>query len=799
MARFRRGVLYRQFLLAFLIVGVIPAVVGIVQYQQARRLASDFITESKQSILQLGRDLVVRQLREVQALTVHLGEDLSVLAPISYEGPVRGPVLTQIQEAQELLAASQPTGDVVSRLWVYYPLADSIVGSRGVYTRLREKYGVSCEAIGLSYKEFRRYLLDVPPGGGLLPPISLSLGAEDLVEQVIPYARRIHRAGSRGAVAVVLALLNENAVADIFADLYADDGAFFALKQDDRAILTRPRRPSMDVGSLLSRTAAGETICEAATGRRQILVFQAASDAPVPLEYAAGVPVAVAMRPFVRTGRLVLATLALAVLLHFVLSVVLSRRLAEPVATAIDRLSARTYGDTDASGSGSLNRLLDQLFDRTTDLEARLAEHRTILSDTYFRMALEGTLQKVDVPRQVLDAVALLRAERFRVVLFRVTAEVAPDHEVEMMNSGGVYVRHILGSAKGVRVFSPRPDAVGALFYAGSSETSRSDGGEPDVADPGAASAVDETVEGGTAGLARRIEMVAQDLLAGLAASDDTNAVVAVGREVSDVGFIHQSYEDALSLFDVDPGSRPDQVLWYDRATAGEGSYVLSSGVLVNLRRWIRGGNVERIRETFDRIRRASFERPPVSADDNLLIVRELAIALAKTVKGLATPDSRLDADLIDTLTTQALYSNSRESPARQLETLRDWYCSVAGVVSGTESPQQPELGRLAQEYVEDNFCDASITLSSVAESFGVSPAHLSRVFSKTVKMPFQVYLTQTRLQEAKSLLSSSDADWSDVYARVGYTNLNTFRRAFQKYEGVTPIRFARRAARRRR
>lgn len=768
MARLKSGSLYRQFLLAFLVIGVIPTFVGIIQYQQARRLASDFETESRQAILDLGRELVVRQLREVQALTVILGEDVTILAPMSYDGAVRGPVLTQIQEAHELLVDSHPTGELVSGLWVLYPRADSIVGSRGVYTRLGEKYGVTFEVVGLSYEEFRRYLLDVPSGGGLLAPITVSIGAESLQERVVPYARTIRRAGSEDAV--VVAFLNESALAEVFEDLYVDDGAFFAVLHEGRTIVFRGSETSVDFTSLLDHSGSIRTSNEATVDGRPMLVLQAYSDAPVPLRYLAALPVSVAMRPFMRTGRAVLATLVLAVAAHFVLSVFLSRRLAEPVVTAIDRLRARAQGGSGSSGSDSLNRLLDQLFDRTSDLEARLSEHRAIVSETYFRMALDGTIQRGDIPRQVLETVPLLRAGRFRVALFRVTAPVAPDHEVEMMTSGGVYIRHILATADDVRVFSPRPDAVGALFYAGESD----------------------------APLTERVETVAQDLLTGVAASEDTNALVAVGREVRDVGFIHQSYEDALSLFDADAGGKPDQVLWHDREATEESAYVLSPGVLVNLRKWVRGGNTDRIREAFDRIRCASFERPPVSADDNLLVIRELSIALVKTVKSLATPESRLDTASIDDLTALALSSSSRESPVRQLLALRDRYCSIAMLVSGSESPQQRELGRLAKEYVEDNYSDSSITLASVAESFGVSAAHLSRVFSKTVKMPFQVFLTQTRLQAAKALLSSTEVDWSDVYSTVGYSNSNTFRRAFQKYEGVTPVRFARRAAQRR-
>jgi AraC-like DNA-binding protein len=761
MHRFRTGGLYRQFLLAFLVIGVIPAVVGTIQYQQARRLASDFVTETNQSILDLGTDLVVRQLRETQRLMVVLEQESSVLALTDHQGPTRGPVLTPVRDALAHLEASRPTGELVSRVWVYYARSDMVLGSDRPYVRLEEMYGTSFSVAGMSYQQFRRYLLEQPGGRGVARPITLAFGPDyDETERVIPYIRSIRHAGSQEIEATIMAMLSEDELAATFADLFAGEGAFFALLQSDRHLLVRPPLAASRIESLTGRGGSSD---------KRMLIFRSAAEKPVPLEFVAGLPTAVAMRPFVRMGRVVLATLILAVVVHFFLSVVLSRRLAEPVVRAVDRLKERSRAHTDRSEAGSenLNSLLDQLFVHTSDLESRLAEQRQVVGAAYFQMVLEGTLHSRDVPTQVMVADSAFSGSRFRVVLFRVGSEGTPGDDVEMMSRGSLYVRRVLEGREGVRVFPARPDVVGALFYAVESEFD----------------------------LDTSIEAVSNEILIAVSATTDADAAVAVGEEVAELGRVHRSYEAALSLLDADLRPGGERVLWYDRVVGRERPEMLSQATLLNLARWVRGGNVERIESTFEEIRQTNLERGFVDPHLALVMIHDLWINLVKIAHNAGLEDAPCEGDSLERLAGEALEINSGESPIHLLESVKTRYRAVADALACSGDRRVPELGRLAVTYLESNYADSSITLSSTAERFGVSPEHLSRVFSRTAKVPFQMFLINTRLEKAKALLASGNCEWSTVYTKVGYSNPNTFRRAFQRHEGVTPVQYARNAS----
>lgn len=82
------------------------------------------------------------------------------------------------------------------------------------------------------------------------------------------------------------------------------------------------------------------------------------------------------------------------------------------------------------------------------------------------------------------------------------------------------------------------------------------------------------------------------------------------------------------------------------------------------------------------------------------------------------------------------------------------------------------------------------LQLSSVAETCGVSPAYLSRLFSEHLQTNFVDYLTGVRLARAEELLQSQEIPVKEIAQAVGFSDANYFSRIFRKYKGVTPTEF---------
>ncbi len=96
---------------------------------------------------------------------------------------------------------------------------------------------------------------------------------------------------------------------------------------------------------------------------------------------------------------------------------------------------------------------------------------------------------------------------------------------------------------------------------------------------------------------------------------------------------------------------------------------------------------------------------------------------------------------------------------------------------------------RKAIAYMEERFA-SELSLSSVAAKVHLSPAYLSRIFTKQTGLGFTEYLIKLRLKHAKHLLRTSDETIEQVAEAAGFSSNSYFTAVFKKHEGVTPSEY---------
>jgi AraC-like DNA-binding protein len=79
------------------------------------------------------------------------------------------------------------------------------------------------------------------------------------------------------------------------------------------------------------------------------------------------------------------------------------------------------------------------------------------------------------------------------------------------------------------------------------------------------------------------------------------------------------------------------------------------------------------------------------------------------------------------------------------------------------------------------------LNLTDVARHCCVSEGHLSRVFHHATGLTFREYLTQVRIERAKSLLIHSGKSVTEIAYESGFQSLSQFHRVFRRIHGVSP------------
>ena len=97
----------------------------------------------------------------------------------------------------------------------------------------------------------------------------------------------------------------------------------------------------------------------------------------------------------------------------------------------------------------------------------------------------------------------------------------------------------------------------------------------------------------------------------------------------------------------------------------------------------------------------------------------------------------------------------------------------------------------LAKQYINQNF-GANLTLKDVSAAIGFNPAYFSCLFKKETGQNFLDYITEIRVNIAKSVLIKTDLDVADVGNYVGYSDVKYFSRLFKKITGLSPREYRR-------
>ncbi|MEY8351992.1 response regulator [Lachnospiraceae bacterium 54-53] len=93
---------------------------------------------------------------------------------------------------------------------------------------------------------------------------------------------------------------------------------------------------------------------------------------------------------------------------------------------------------------------------------------------------------------------------------------------------------------------------------------------------------------------------------------------------------------------------------------------------------------------------------------------------------------------------------------------------------------------RMAKKYIKDHYREA-ITLEDVSEVAGFNPTYFSSLFKKETGKNFLEFLSEVRMEQAKSLLKETNLSVAAICGEVGYSDVKYFTRSFSKYSGLKP------------
>lgn len=106
--------------------------------------------------------------------------------------------------------------------------------------------------------------------------------------------------------------------------------------------------------------------------------------------------------------------------------------------------------------------------------------------------------------------------------------------------------------------------------------------------------------------------------------------------------------------------------------------------------------------------------------------------------------------------------------------------------------PSDVSYCRKISAYIDENYMNPELTVSSIAEHFQLNASYLGTIFKNVRDQSLLQYITKARMEAAKKLLATGEYLVSEVAAAIGYSDVFYFSKCFKKNFGCSPKEFIR-------
>ncbi len=115
-----------------------------------------------------------------------------------------------------------------------------------------------------------------------------------------------------------------------------------------------------------------------------------------------------------------------------------------------------------------------------------------------------------------------------------------------------------------------------------------------------------------------------------------------------------------------------------------------------------------------------------------------------------------------------------------------------SNIVSSETTEPRLQIKNQLHTYIIENFHDSHMSIDSLALALGYSIGYVRQIFKEEMGVPYNEYLIQTRIEEAKRLLEETELSAKEIADKVGISDTRYFYTIFKNRIGMTAQEYRR-------
>lgn len=265
----------------------------------------------------------------------------------------------------------------------------------------------------------------------------------------------------------------------------------------------------------------------------------------------------------------------------------------------------------------------------------------------------------------------------------------------------------------------------------------------------------------------------------------DCSTLTAIGKTVEHLSAISESYKDAKKLFEAGNFENQNRILSSDDIQMDSTTIIdlKESDPIVNRLRYAGKNDVSAIIDESVKLLESNPGQFSVFA--SYLLV-DLIFEVSKLVENLGGNIKELKPDMLQ----HSYIDEAVENETNFISHLKEILNFAVDFRDSNMKGRYGEIIIKAKKYIEENYADQNMSLTTVAQEVCLSPNHFSTIFSQECKTTFIEYLTNIRIENAKKLIKNSDMKGYDIAWECGFSDPHYFSYIFKKNTGLSPREF---------
>lgn len=262
---------------------------------------------------------------------------------------------------------------------------------------------------------------------------------------------------------------------------------------------------------------------------------------------------------------------------------------------------------------------------------------------------------------------------------------------------------------------------------------------------------------------------------------------VTVGGVYSALTDISRSYEEAEFASNFGKWTTEHPILHHSDIAFQLETYYFPTDMEMRLINLVKSGNFTETQKLLEQIRQNNTERNLSSAMKQML-VSEMAGSLLKCCEQLGMDQDDYIGEVELALKSTEHHHRSEEA----LDLLSRAFIKICRKIDERKKSHNDRLKNEMLRYIDENYMRSDLSLNMLSSAFQTSEAYVSYFFKEQTGINFSDYVENVRMDNAKKMLADSEMSVKDIAHWVGYYSLNTFSRAFKRFNGVSATEYRR-------